>query len=403
MSDHRAALSYEQRVQKTIDDAIKLVGSTGPVEIIDQDAYDEFIRLCNNPIFHPPKNTVKLSNGKEISLGNLDHYIKKMVYDLPKDEQRAVMNKRKLYNTLLNTRNAKLRQAYKMQVKRSDTLSTRYSQFAQREKQIIELFGRMFSIQEVHEMCVREWKIPATAAMVGDFRNAHWKEIQSKIEVHKRDYSDIRLGYKRSRLEELTWLYLTRKSIYEGTKKAEDHRLLLATIEQIRKEIEGDSLRIDGKISMDIEVTIQEQMRKELFRFMPLKEIILARIAARSNMPVDVLVADLNKSYYGKYLQGSVVDISHEEITDYPSSQTYDFNRIQIMHAKADKEKETVNVIDKAKETAKAEKDTSVKQLLQSVVKQSQDKLNFTTSSAVAKLIEKRNRGEVTEYSDKKK
>jgi hypothetical protein len=400
-TDHDSTLPRDIRAKKLIEDAKKQVGALGRVEVVDENAYNEFVRLCNNPIFHPPHNVIKASNGKLIKLGLLNHQIQKAVEDLPKKERDMILAKRKIYSNLLNTRNAKLKQAFKLQVRRDADTVTRFSQFAKREQQIIDLFGRMFSVQEVHEICLRDWQLPVTIANVVDFRTANLKAINEKIEVHKRDYSDIRLGYKRSRLEELTWLYLTRKSIYDATKKAEDHRLLLQTIEQIRKEVEGDTLRIDGKINFDVEQTIENQIKKELFRYLPLKEIILSRVAAKVGMDPTKLISDINTSYYGKYLMQNAEDIQHEEIKNYPSNQIYDFTQIHQQQVKIEKDKQ-LNQTKKSKEDLEKENQeqqtaNQSKQVILDVLKSRQKKINASTSSAVARLLAKA-RGE--DYSE---
>lgn len=389
-------LTKEQRVSKLISDATKIVGAKGPVEIANPEAYKEFVDLCNHPIFHPPLNTMKLSNGETVKIGGFPHNIRAKLYDIPPEEEAAVWKRKKIYSDNLNKRNAKLSQAYKMVVVRTDGTLTKLSQFSQREQQMIELFGRMFSLQEVHQMCLTEWQIPVGIKAIEDFRTAHWKEIEQKIEVHKRDYSDIRLGYKRSRLEELSWMYITRKNIYQATLKADDHRLLLQTIEQIRKEVEGDTIRFDGKITLDIETTIENHIRKELFKGLPLKEVILARIAARTGVPTDFLINDLNRSYYGAFLNGSVEDIAHEELPLYPSNQEYDFTAIKEFQAKEVEAVESKKIQIKKVETQNNSSGSSLKDALLSMLKKKKESIDFTESQATNKNIDKRNSGDVT-------
>ena len=58
------------------------------------------------------------------------------------------------------------------------------------------------------------------------------KELQENF---KKDYSDIRLGYKGSRLEELQYIYNNRKSIYSKSNSREDEKELMTLIESIKK------------------------------------------------------------------------------------------------------------------------------------------------------------------------
>ena len=58
-------------------------------------------------------------------------------------------------------------------------------------------------------------------------------------------------------------------------------------------------------LDVNIEVTIQNHIQKEILRTINLKEIILGRVAARMNYDPKKLVAGLHNSYYAKF-----VDIS---------------------------------------------------------------------------------------------
>jgi hypothetical protein len=245
------------------------------------------------------------------------------------DEARA----EKIKSIKRNQQNIKLRamallsKSYGTVVNKHGEVVKMKSPFDPVREQMIELFGRMFTGVEVHEVCLKQWKMTVTKNMVDDFRKNNIIEINKRIEEHKRTYSDIRLGHKRSRLEELVWLYGKRKRIYEISNKGEDHRLLLATLDQIKKEAEGDVLRIDGNINIGLDVTIQNHIQKDLAKTIPLKEIVLARVAAKSGSDPLKLINYLNQSIYRKVLDAETVDF--EEMPEYPSLQNYDFDRIR--------------------------------------------------------------------------
>ena len=129
---------------------------------------------------------------------------------------------------------------------------------------------------------------------------------------------------KRPRLEELAWMYSKMKARYVSLNGIDAYNSMLRTLEQIRKEAEGDVLNINGVLDVNIEVTIQNHIQKEILKTINLKEIILGRVAARMNFDTKKLVAGLHNSYYAKF-----VDISgeydEEAEMNYPSNQAYDF------------------------------------------------------------------------------
>lgn len=305
------------------------LGQQVPVEIKDYEAYYNHIKLRDNPIhtiilqigdktmpITHPVPVVNKAVAKALELGEIDESRADKIKAIKRNQQniklKAMALLSKSYGTVVN--------------KRGEVVKMK-SPFDPVREQMIELFGRMFTAAEVHEVCLKQWKMTVTANMVQDFRKSNIVDITKRNEEHKRTYSDIRLGHKRSRLEELVWLYNKRKRIYEISNKGEDHRLLLATLDQIKKEAEGDVLRIDGNINIGLDITIQNHIQKDLNKTIPLKEIVLARIAAKTNIDPMKLVNYLNLSIYRNVLDAETVDF--EEMPPYPSLQNYDFDRIR--------------------------------------------------------------------------
>jgi hypothetical protein len=371
-------------------DAEKVIGELLPAEIVDQKAFDEYKRLDAHPILNE-KRYITLSNGRVMSLGTATHHVKRFVENLPEEEQKQVLAQRKMWNVIHCKRNAQMTKAYGTTIDGKGRLTPKADKFILVKKEMIELFGRMFTAREVHELCVKEFQINCTLLAVMNFRDRNINEINARIEEHKRTFSDIRLGYKRSRLEELTWLYITRKRIYEATKKGDDHRLLLMTLEQLRKEIEGDRLTMDGTLNANIELTVQEHINKELFSNFPLKEIILARVAARANLEVTALLLEINKSYYHQFLHPTTE--AELILPAFPSTQTYDFDRIRYMHQQEETNKKLaapVTVIS----TEQVSTAQTVKEALLAKLKNKSQHINFNKEKLAGKFIDRSNQTE---------
>jgi len=320
-------------MSKLKDDAEKvLLKKLEPIKIKNQDAYREFIELSNSSILNE-KKFITASDGETYNIGHLSHNLLKKIKHLPLKEQKAIMVIKKEHDTTHARRNGAYRRAYGTILNKNG--ETKKSQFysspvAQRKDEIVELFGRMFSVKEVHEICVKDWDLKISPSTLAAFREMNKVLILQKIEEHKKTYDEVRIGQKRSRLEELTWLYEKRKRMYDATKKGEDHRLLLQTLEQIRKEVEGDTLRIDGNRNFNMELTIRNQIEEETLKHALIKEIIVSRVSAKMGADPMLMMNAIKSSYYRKRIEAPT-DIPHEEI-EYPSSSTYDFNKIEAIN-----------------------------------------------------------------------
>lgn len=294
--------------------------------IKDHTAYLELQKVEQHPLLNHKKKFTA-SDGKEYNLGRVHTILQKDIAHLPIPEQKKIMKWKDMEYKVKMKRMSLIRQAYGKSENQKD-LSHPLDII---KDELIELFGRMFSTGEVHKVILTKFKGKGlsriTVDQVKHFRVKHLLTIQKKIEEFKREYTDMRLAIKRGRLEELVYIYNIRKRIYEGTQKGEDHKILLSTLEQIRKEAEGDTLRIEGEMNINTEVLIQQQVDREIMSSINLKEVVIARIAAKSGIPIKMFLGQLEKSWYNKAFNDAE-EAEYEEIPN-PSNQSYDFDRIK--------------------------------------------------------------------------
>jgi hypothetical protein len=307
----------------------QIIGEQVPVEIKNIEAYHQHLKYKHNPI-----HTIKLIIGsKVVPITHPQPVINRRIREaleageISEEEAIRLKARKKVQADIKLRAMAQLTKAYGTIVNKHGVQIKMKSIFDSVETQMIELFGRMFTATEVHEVCLTQWRLDCHLNSVQDFRVKHITEISKRIEEHKRTFSDIRLGHKRSRLEELVWMYNKRKRIYEISGKGEDHRLLLSTLAQIKQEAEGDVLRIDGNITIGLDNTIAAHIQKDLAKTMPLKEIIMGRIAAKTGSDPLKLVNYIQQSIYRQVLDAE--DAVFEEMPQYPSSQNYDFDKIK--------------------------------------------------------------------------
>ena len=197
---------------------------------------------------------------------------------------------------------------------------------------IIELAGRFYKAEEIHQTLCTELEITSvTVSQIKTVVKNNITKIKELQEKFKKDYSDVRLSYKRSRLEELQDLYNRRKAIYSTSNNRDDEKQLISIIESIKKEIQGD-LVINGTLN----VTIQEQanafIKDQMLKSLNIPMFIIARIAGKMNINPQFILSRLAHSRYAQFTGFSENGLSPTALTDeisYTSNLTYDWNKIE--------------------------------------------------------------------------
>lgn len=291
-------------------------------------AFNQWKLYVTNPIL---QKVIECSDGRLVKLHLLPHHLKKAIEGLPPEEQAKILKFKEIYHHVHHTGNVWKRKAFTQEALDDSKEFGQSSQsiiFPKREE-ILELFGRMYSLTEVHKVIVKDWKIPCSESAVERFRRTNMTTINEKIALYQRNYSDIRLGHKRSRLDELVWMYGKMKDKFMSSGSREEQRVMLSILEQIRKEVEGDSIRIDGTLDVNIEQTVNMHLQKEVFKEISITQIVIARVASKAGVDMMKMVNNLTNSYYSNYT-GLVkpMDDGADEEFSFPSTEVYDFNKI---------------------------------------------------------------------------
>jgi hypothetical protein len=175
-------------------------------------------------------------------------------------------------------------------------------------------------------------------------------------------------------------MYSKMKMRYVSGNSTDSYNAMLRTLEQIRKESEGDVVNINGAIDMNVNVEINAHIQKEILKTINLREIILGRVAARMQYDPMKLIAGLHNSYYAKFVQISG-DFDPDEEMQFPSLINYDYNEIERRNAEVD------DIVDiEAEEVTEQEKQKaqSVKDLFLSKIRKQREEAEAKTSAYVA-------------------
>lgn len=341
---------------------------TIPEDVVNPIEYKKMLALERHPII---RNTTYISSeGDEINIAMLPHRLTKYIEHLSSKEQEDILELKRKYNQLRakisTAKSLAFGRAGRYGGKSKDELAVyKLSPF---EEDIIELLGRMFTVAEVVKIMGEDNGVIVNEEDVKGILKKHIVEIERKREEFRNRVADVRLYNKRPRLEELAWMYSKMKARYVALNGVDAYNSMLRTLEQIRKEAEGDVLNINGVVDVNIEVTIQNHIQKEILRTINLKEIILGRVAARMNYDPKKLIAGLHNSYYAKFVDISGEFDENAEMS-YPSNSAYDFGMIERTAGR-----EVMDV--KAEDVTEAEHSsaTNVKDLfLSKIRKQKQD------------------------------
>ena len=220
-----------------------------PEGVVDQNAYIKYTVLQNNPILK--NRIIQMSDGGEVNIGMLPHFFKKRIEHLPPKEQELLLERKQEYMHLLQKKNVALAQAYgnsgRYGGKKNKDGELSYQKKAELalEQDIITLLGRMFSISEVVKILVEDNGIAVSTDKVKQIMAKNLVAIERAREEFRNKVTDVRLYNKRPRLEELAWMYSKMKMRYIAINSNDAYNAMLRTLEQIRKEAEGDILNIN--------------------------------------------------------------------------------------------------------------------------------------------------------------
>ena len=350
-----------------------------PEGVVDQKAYIKYTVLQNNPILK--NRLIELSDGGEINIGILPHIFKKKIEHLPPKEQEILLERKAEYLRLLQKKNIAMAQAYGNSGRKGKNAELSYQKKAELalEQDIITLLGRMFSISEVVKILVEDNGIAVSVEKVKQIMAKNLVTIERKREEFRNKVTDVRLYNKRPRLEELAWMYSKMKMRYIAMNSTDAYNAMLRTLEQIRKESEGDILNINGAVDVNLNVELQAHIQKEILKTINIKEIILGRIAARMNYDCKKLVAGLHNSYYNQFVQISG-DFDPNAEMQYPSLVNYDFAEIERRNADRD---DIVEVQAEPIKEEEHEKANSIRDLFLRKIRAQKEQYEGRTSTAV--------------------
>lgn len=304
-----------------------------PVGVVNEVAYKSYIDLKAKTIdnddfkyFHP-----KSDNKMRINLLTAFKNIEYQITHLPKDEQTEIKRKSAAFQAMYSRLEIYRKKAFGLERTSNKWQLTIASELDIRKGELIDLFGKSLSVQEVHRIVCEDWGMDSVSLQtIKSFRKKNYDKIAEKQKIYNEEYSDIRLSNKRSRLDELSWLYQKAKDKYSKTQSHIDYRLLLQTLKMIKDEVELNKLVIEGGITHKLETDINISVQKEIMKGLTINDIIIGRVAAKLGISSAFITERLHTSMYAKHsgFLPESGDIRDNEV-NFPSELQYDWESIR--------------------------------------------------------------------------
>lgn len=171
---------------------------------------------------------------------------------------------------------------------------------------IVKLFGEMNGVDDVQKILKEEKKIKLTQKELQAIFAKKKAEIESKRAVFLASSNQYKVATEAGRLQIINTIIIDLQHWYQKylAEEKEEKALIFEReirnmLEQARKEVKGNELKltVDGKIDIVATLHGQENVSR-VFRTLPINSIIIGLVAAKSGLDPTVLVHQLATSYY---------------------------------------------------------------------------------------------------------
>lgn len=203
-----------------------------------------------------------------------------------------------------------------------------------RKGDILEAFGKYKNVREVHQL-IKDWGFNISFPNLETFYYSNLTEIKDRKMRFAASSGDFYLATEAGRIEVLSSLFIRLREMFNDTDQVRYASEIRAIIEQIRKEVKGDEVRltVDGKI--DITATLQaNRTLLELNQKLSVNAMIIGLVAAKKGVnPMDIQ-SQLANSFYNEYNGfNGIMDNEDDEIK-LPSHliAQYDWKEIDNIH-----------------------------------------------------------------------
>jgi len=312
-----------------------------PTNVIDKAAYKKWLELVSEDSDCYHDKMIVRGSDEVLNMKTSKAAFYRSVNSLvgPSNEDKS--KSKKFWHKFISAslREAKLRKkAFKQtevskEVKTSNKLESRFSHFRPYHQYIVEMYGKMFNTKEIREILL-EKGVDISVKSLQDFYAFHEDIITKTISSFKESFDDIRLGYKRSRLEEYAWIYHNLKKDFKNPKtpihkKTAFSKEMQSCLKAIKDEVEGNLIKIDANVNVNQQINIH--LTQQILDRKTVALVSIAKAAQNLNVEPAGLIYEMEKSYYKKYnafIGGDPLDDSLELPDQNYKPSDYDYDRL---------------------------------------------------------------------------
>jgi len=311
-----------------------------PVGVVDKVSYEEYLK-GRKEYENDPTRFLQTSDPKIV----IDCLVsvpicRKMIKTLPDTEQGEIIKRVSEFKSKVSKVTMLKRKAFDQFGRNSDGNS--FGMLTHKIPEILELFGKYYKLGEVYEIVVKQWGYEhITYYHIEKLYRENIEKIEQLQKKFREEYTDVRLGYKKSRLEELQLLYNKRKFKWLESQSLSDEKQLQALLESIKREIDGD-LVVSGKMKIEIEQNTNYLIQHEILKNFNITSYIVSKLASRLGVNPVLIITRLLTSRYSKFTGfGPLSETRMEDDIDYPSTIVYNWEQIEeVYNLNTEKEKE---------------------------------------------------------------
>lgn len=198
---------------------------------------------------------------------------------------------------------------------------------------ILELFGKFYTVTDVAKVMAKEYRIKVPEDELKKFYVDNRDLITRRRAEYVLQNKDFRIATETGRLEVLNQMLIEVeiKNRAAGGSNIDLCNLILRIIEQARKEVKGNEVKmtIDGRI--DINATLQAETNvMNVMKQMSINALVIGLTAAKAGLNPSVIISQLANSWYSRFngFNGNVMDGSNVQL---PSAliKQYDWGKIE--------------------------------------------------------------------------
>lgn len=265
-----------------------------PDFVQNQSAYRDWFLLDKFIEIHPERIQVipdKDGNPIHLDMTMGPGILRKKIQDRPQSEQDRLMTISSRFRSLI-ARKANATKKWNVSIHKGSVLDVK-------KTEILEMFGRLYTVDEVHKEIWERWGIRVNIATVTKFYHDNLNDIDKLRSKYESSYSDLSLTKKKSRLDRLSSIFHILWQRFREEERVQQASELRAILKDIKQEVEGELIRIDfeGKLDVDMTININQKIG-EITPKIPIAAIVVALVAGKAGLDPLKMMSKLSGSYY---------------------------------------------------------------------------------------------------------